>query len=805
VSAHAAPTERSGVGFAPGLRSRSGGIALPRPSADAWTTLGVGAVLAAIAFVAGGGLSLGSATSVEMTLTLAGGAGIAAATVARPSARPLYGAWAAGLMLALAALTAISLVWSVKPDDSWQEASRTLAYAATFSLALAGARAVPERWPAILGGVILAAVAVSGYALLTKVFPGRLNSGEIYARLREPYGYWNAIGLTAALGVPACLWLGARRSGRAALNALAYPAVALLLVTLMLAYSRGALLALALGLAVWFTAVPLRLRGAAVLLAGGAGAALIVLWAFSQSYLTQDRVPLDLRVAAGHQLGILLVAVLIALLAGGLALNFLTARAAPPERLRRQTGIALLVALALVPVVFAAGLAASHRGLVGSITHAASSLTDPHAKVPPNDPSRLTAIGSVRARYWNDALKAFKDHPVLGNGAGGYATARLRYRQDTLDVQHAHGYIVQTLADLGLVGLAVTLALLAAWLAAAVAASRPYGLRWAARGRGSGRLDVVGRPVRRDEAYTPERVGLLTMLAIVVVFGVHSTVDWTWFVPGNACVALLCAGWLAGRGPLAPAGETGEGATLAFGGVGVGRGGVGRGGVGRGGVGRGGVGRGAWRGVLGGAGRGVVGGDGGAAGAARERLRTGARRARDRGAVLARAAGPVRLGVAAAIVIVALLAAWAEWQPLRSVYAGNDALGALNRPATAQADLQNAINRDPVSVDPLFELAAVQSSAGRRAAAHATLIRAVRLQPSNPQTWAQLAGFDLYTLGDAKSALADLRAALYLDPQNADLQGEFVAALRKQNPSTPVTAAVPPVAPSNPGPVGPGG
>ena len=40
------------------------------------------------------------------------------------------------------------------------------------------------------------------------------------------------------------------------------------------------------------------------------------------------------------------------------------------------------------------------------------------------------------------------------------------------------------------------------------------------------------------------------MLCLVVVFGVHSLVDWTWYVPGNACVALLCAGWLAGRGPL---------------------------------------------------------------------------------------------------------------------------------------------------------------------------------------------------------------------------------------------------------------
>jgi tetratricopeptide (TPR) repeat protein len=36
-----------------------------------------------------------------------------------------------------------------------------------------------------------------------------------------------------------------------------------------------------------------------------------------------------------------------------------------------------------------------------------------------------------------------------------------------------------------------------------------------------------------------------------VTFGVHSFVDWTWFVPGTAMLALLCAGWVAARGPLA--------------------------------------------------------------------------------------------------------------------------------------------------------------------------------------------------------------------------------------------------------------
>jgi Tfp pilus assembly protein PilF len=40
------------------------------------------------------------------------------------------------------------------------------------------------------------------------------------------------------------------------------------------------------------------------------------------------------------------------------------------------------------------------------------------------------------------------------------------------------------------------------------------------------------------------------MLAIVIAFGIHSAIDWTWFFPGVAVPALACAGWLAGRGPL---------------------------------------------------------------------------------------------------------------------------------------------------------------------------------------------------------------------------------------------------------------
>jgi cytochrome c-type biogenesis protein CcmH/NrfG len=41
-----------------------------------------------------------------------------------------------------------------------------------------------------------------------------------------------------------------------------------------------------------------------------------------------------------------------------------------------------------------------------------------------------------------------------------------------------------------------------------------------------------------------------TLLVLVVIYGLQSAVDWTWFIPGTTVIALVCAGWLAGRGPL---------------------------------------------------------------------------------------------------------------------------------------------------------------------------------------------------------------------------------------------------------------
>ena len=681
-----------------------------------WPTLLVAGLICFITFYAKGGLNLESMTTTEMALTLLSGVLAAAAIVFAPGRARAYGAWSLGLLLAFTFLTALSVVWSVQPDDSWHDAGRMLAYSGVFGAAIALARLAPERWPALLGGIVLASVVVCGYALLTKVLPGDLASTNTYARLEEPFGYWNAIGLTAAMGAVGCMWLGSRRSGHALLSALAYPAMGLLLATLVLAYSRGALAAFAVGLVLWFCIVPLRLRGAAVLIAGAIGAGAVGAWDFSKHALSSEGVSLSERVTAGHQLGALLIAMVVLLGIAGVVIGFATARRPPSLISRRRAGAVLIALLVLLVVAFAGALAHSHRGFTGSISHAFDSLTNPNAKPPPNTPDRLTAVASVRARYWKEALEVFDAHPLEGAGAEGYATAHLRYRHETLNVRHAHGFVVQTLADLGLLGLAISLALLLAWMAAAGRVTHPFNRRWSSwsswwrpreeprpgwRTLGEGDLTL----------YTPERIGMLTMLCLVVVFGAHSLVDWTWYVPGDACVALICAGWLAGRGPLAaiPGGHQSGCAQSALDDDGATR-------------------RTGWT------------------------WRPGE-------------PGFTPTLVAVVVIAAALLAAWSQWQPQRSEEARQEALSQLaTNPTAARTAANLAVSRDPLSAEALFTLANVQKVAGERGQARETLQRAVRLQPSNPQTWLEIARFDL--ADRPKMALEELRAAIYLNPES---------------------------------------
>jgi hypothetical protein len=219
-------------------------------------------------------------------------------------------------------------------------------------------------------------------------------------------------------------------------------------------------------------------------------------------------------------------------------------------------------------------------------------------------------------------------------------------------------------------------------------------------------------------AWDAERVGVTAIALSGLVFGLHSAIDWTWFVPGCAVMGIFAAGFVAGRGPVA-----------------------------------------------------ALAGAGGVAVSSRSSLPQTLR-----GWFLPR--DPARAGAAAAVLVAALLAAWAVQQPERSDSATRDALslvanGNFNA-AIAKADKAHSIN--PLSPKPLLVKSAVQDSAGDKQAALQSLERAVIQQPSNPQLWMKLADYELNRLHNPRASLQASRAVLYLDPLEQSAQQQFLDA-----------------------------
>ena len=91
---------------------------------------------------------------------------------------------------------------------------------------------------------------------------------------------------------------------------------------------------------------------------------------------------------------------------------------------------------------------------------------------------------------------------------------------------------------------------------------------------------------------------------------------------------------------------------------------------------------------------------------------------------------------------------------------------------------QIAVDRNPLSVDPLFELAAIQQARGQTPEAKVALQRATEVQPANAEVWRRLGRFRLDVLAEPRTALKDFQIAYYLDPQNPESWADLVLATR---------------------------
>jgi hypothetical protein len=409
-----------------------------------------------------------------------------------------------GALTALGAWMALSYLWS---DSGWRaviETQRVAVYVALAAAALVLLRRATV--PALLGGLLAAVTLVAGYGLATRLFPARLGTHDPVAvyRLAEPLGYWNALGVLAALGTLLGLALALRaRTLRA--RALSAACVPILATTLYFTFGRGSWIALAVGLAAAVAVDTRRLRLCAGLAALVVPTAAAVALASRADALTRQGAELVDATRSGHRLALALL--LLALASGGAAAAFGYAeRRWNPNRTARQAFAALLMGLVVLAL---AGGWLRFGSPPGAVVGAYDAFTAPPPRVDSDLNGRLFSLsGNGRHELWRAALDSTGRAPVIGTGAGSYELTWLETRPNGLKVRDAHSLYLETLAELGAVGLAFLLFVLALPLAAAARARR--------------------KPL------------VSLALGAYVVFLVHAAADWDWEMTGVTSVALLC-------------------------------------------------------------------------------------------------------------------------------------------------------------------------------------------------------------------------------------------------------------------------
>jgi len=469
----------------------------------------------------GGGIDPGDGLGGEgptgAFLALALGAPLAAAALVLAWDRAALRSGPARLALAAGAgivvWSALSIVWAGAPDLAWIDANRQAIALAALVLGLSLGSLLPRAPVAFALGLSAAAALPVAIALGTKVLPGLLGSDGDLARLAEPVGYWNALALVAALALPGLLWLAGDARRRWALP-LAAAGVAVAGVTLVLTYSRGGLLAAAMAVAVTLALVPRRGPALAALAAGAAGAAWPAAHGATETLLSSDAIPTDLREGAGAGLGwrLAIGLALAAALAPALVWAWARLGLGAPGRPRL---IALGGAVALCLIVVA-GTAASPQGRDWADERVAE-LRGEGGDAVANDPGRLvSASANQRRAWWGEAWRGFEDAPLLGQGAGGFALVHLQERRtsdDALATREPHGVALRFLSGTGLVGTALLAALVGA---------------------------IVWGVLRAARVGVGPEIGL--PLAVLAAFALQASIDWAWAIPALTVPALGAAG-----------------------------------------------------------------------------------------------------------------------------------------------------------------------------------------------------------------------------------------------------------------------
>jgi hypothetical protein len=410
--------------------------------------------------------------------------------------------WAVGGLIAWAGWSLASMAWAPLAGNAYHAGQLVFLYAGGL-LAAAMLLRHPVAQALVEPALGLGATVVIGYGLAGRLLPGVLHfarSPAAMGRLEQPLTYWNATGELAALGLVLCARVIGDAARPAVLRTAAAAASVPLGMGLYLSFSRGALFAWVAGLVALLVAAPRReqLHGLGV----GAGATVLAAAAAAPfPGVTSLAGGLGQRERQGAAVLVLLIGIVTAVVIVQRLLSAAGAQRPSALRLpRRATWIALVLICAGLAIAVAAGAKeGSNRPLGGGA-------------------GRLVTFQSNRYAYWDVALRAFGTEPLHGVGAGNWSVWWLRYRSVDEFASDAHSLPLQTLAELGLVGVGLLVSVVA-------------GIALAAR-----------RAHRRDWALAAGPI------AGLVCYAAHAPLDWDWQMPAVTLVAIALAGALLAQG-----------------------------------------------------------------------------------------------------------------------------------------------------------------------------------------------------------------------------------------------------------------
>ena len=394
----------------------------------------------------------------------------------------------------------ISRDWSGNRAASLIEFDRALLYTLVVVLfALVGGTADRVRWTVrVVAGTILV---IGAIALITRILPDLWPTDLSIAknRLRYPLSYWNALGIFCAMGSIACFYLTSTRSEPPWIRVIAAAGVPVLATAQYFTFSRGALAAVAIGLLAYVTvARPRALLSAA--LAVVPATAVAIAFAYHADLLASENPISAAAKDQGHNvaLGVGIAVVLAA--AVRTLLVFSLDRRAPltagfKPSVRRAVEFAPLGFALLVFAVLLAN---------GTVSRNYNTLIHGNPVIAGQDlRTRLfNPANNGRADHYAAAVDGFETARLHGTGAGTYETTWERYRTLNLAVVDAHSLYVETLSELGIVGLALLLTFVFTML---------IGLARRARG--------------------PNRPLYAAVFAVFLAWALHAGVDWDWEMP----------------------------------------------------------------------------------------------------------------------------------------------------------------------------------------------------------------------------------------------------------------------------------